>query len=92
MKFVTWEVPKRHLLRYNGLQMLTYKTAQKTTRQMSTYGELQSGAFDYVPSKLAGHRDERHSSISSNTAQLGNPPIFARQWSEEKGAYVYIEL
>lgn len=59
---------------------------------MSAYGELQSGAFDYVPSKLSGHREDRRSTISPQEPVASTGSTFARQWSEENGAYIYVMI
>lgn len=72
--------------------MLTFKTALKATQQMGSYGELQSGALDYVSSKLVGHREDRRSLSSPQSIVPNTPPKFKRLWDEEKGAYIYLEL
>jgi hypothetical protein len=71
--------------------MLTLDTMLKAMRQMLSYGELKTGAMDFMPSRITGgHRDEfSHDSLQPRkglTASSG----YVRRWDKKKGAYVYV--
>ena len=60
----------------------------KAMRQMLSYGELKSGAMDFLPSRLTGHRGERREEgpqVPEPTSKTG----YVRRWDSKKGAYVY---
>jgi hypothetical protein len=68
--------------------MLTLETMLKAMRQMLSYGELKSGAMDFLPSRVTGYKEERREE-ASRTPKTKSPSGYVRRWDNKKGAYVY---
>lgn len=72
--------------------MLTLKTILKATRQMNSYGELQTGALDHLAERLVGHEERRTRASNALSKPIKNTsPTLVRSWDDIKGAYVYAE-
>jgi hypothetical protein len=71
--------------------MLTHKTALRAAKQMSSYGELQSGALDQLQSNVIGHKAVRRQSPMPLPVMTPTPKTI-RRWNEDLGDYEYVDL
>lgn len=69
--------------------MLTFESIVKATQQMSTCGDVHSGALDHLPSRVTGFKPNRPS--GARISQVADSATLVRRWNDEEGLYEYIE-
>lgn len=71
--------------------MLTKTTLKLARRQMSSYGELETGALEHLTAKIVGHPESGPTAFSNGkrngSVADGSIKGKVRVWDENKGAF-----